>query len=223
MNYGISSEEDTRIKLLKVGIRLFGEYGFEATTTRKIADEANSNIGSIAYHFGSKRALYLSSIEYIADNMRNMFNLEALRLPDKGGVELSRDEAREILQSLVSTIFRTFAVEEEPRSWLLLIIREQVNPTEAFRILYDRVFDIIYSTFGSLIALLTGMSVDDRRAFLEAHTLIGQIVFFLIGRNSLLMKLGEIKTLDSHTIDMAEEILLSHIAAYTSVQPAGLR
>ena len=53
----MASEVDTRERLLDVAERLFSEEGYEATSGRQITLQANANIASIHYHFGSKKEL----------------------------------------------------------------------------------------------------------------------------------------------------------------------
>lgn len=48
--------------LLEAAQRLFGERGFERTTTREIADAAGVDAALIARYFGSKTGLYLAAL-----------------------------------------------------------------------------------------------------------------------------------------------------------------
>lgn len=51
-----SKGEATRMALLEAALVLFGERGFEGTSTRDIAGLAGCNQGLISFHFGGKRA-----------------------------------------------------------------------------------------------------------------------------------------------------------------------
>jgi AcrR family transcriptional regulator len=46
-----------RARIRDAALRLFGEHGFEAATTRRIADAAGVSPGLVRHHFGSKQAL----------------------------------------------------------------------------------------------------------------------------------------------------------------------
>lgn len=48
---------DTKQKILDTAERLFGEYGYDATSLRQIIAEAGVNLAAIHYHFGSKQEL----------------------------------------------------------------------------------------------------------------------------------------------------------------------
>lgn len=53
----MTTEADTRSRILDAAERLFMEHGFEATTLRTITAAAAVNLAAVNYHFGSKEAL----------------------------------------------------------------------------------------------------------------------------------------------------------------------
>ncbi len=61
-----SGGEATRAALIEAGLKLFGTHGYDAVSTRQIADAAEANIGSIAYHFGGKPGLRLACAQFVA-------------------------------------------------------------------------------------------------------------------------------------------------------------
>lgn len=216
--------DETAGKLIAAGMKLFGEYGFKGTTTRMIAGEANSNIGSIAYYFGNKQKLYLAIIDHIAERMRTHFNLGAREPDGEHLADATPDDAYRLLQSLIRNMVRTFVADGEAANWLMLVLREQENPTEAFDILYDRVFSVVYGRLSGLLAVLLRLAPEERRVAVEAHSLIGQVVFFLVGRSSLLRRLGEEGGYSEETVAAVEDAILSHLAFYRqgpSAMPPG--
>lgn len=204
-----STSPDTRDRLIQAAIRLFGEQGFAATTTRMLAEAAGANIGSIAYHFGHKRGLYLAAARHIAEQLRTRLDLDA-PVP----VE-ARADALAALHAVTRRMVRTVVEDEECRRWLLLVMREQVQPDEAFEILQAEAFGLVQATLGGLIARLTDRAVDDRRVIFETHTLIGQIVFFLIGREPLLRRLG-VTAFDAAMLDDIETVIEGHLERYAA-------
>ncbi|MBL7813942.1 MAG: TetR/AcrR family transcriptional regulator [Saprospiraceae bacterium] len=54
---------DARSVLLETASRLFAKHGFEAVSTRMLAQEAGVNIAMIAYYFGSKEKLFEAIID----------------------------------------------------------------------------------------------------------------------------------------------------------------
>lgn len=65
-----SPAEQTRGALVRAALKLFGQQGFDGTSTREIAAEAKANIGSIAYHFGGKEGLRLAAADFIVDTIQ---------------------------------------------------------------------------------------------------------------------------------------------------------
>ncbi|CAI8154178.1 TetR/AcrR family transcriptional regulator [Pseudidiomarina mangrovi] len=53
----MAKRETTKDKILNVAEALFAEHGFEQTSLRQITTEAEVNLASVNYHFGSKKAL----------------------------------------------------------------------------------------------------------------------------------------------------------------------
>src|SRR5262245_58342721 len=54
---------DKRIHILTVAEQLFAENGFDGTSVRDIAQQANVNLAMISYYFGSKEKLLEALIE----------------------------------------------------------------------------------------------------------------------------------------------------------------
>lgn len=55
---------DKQLQILEVAERLFAERGFEGTSVRDIAHEANVNVAMISYYFGSKEKLLQAMFIY---------------------------------------------------------------------------------------------------------------------------------------------------------------
>lgn len=55
--------DQTRVKILEAADALFGELGFDVTTTRDIAQRSGVNKALIHYHFGTKDELFEAVLE----------------------------------------------------------------------------------------------------------------------------------------------------------------
>ncbi|RXR19166.1 TetR/AcrR family transcriptional regulator [Flavobacterium amnicola] len=71
---------DKQIEILLVAEKLFSDHGFDGTSIRDIAKEANINIAMISYYFGSKEklleALIINRISDLRLQMENLFKKE---------------------------------------------------------------------------------------------------------------------------------------------------
>jgi AcrR family transcriptional regulator len=179
-----------RQQLIDAGIEIFGLNGFHGATTRQIASLAGVNLAAIPYYFGSKEDLYNAVVEALVDRIidekletehRDCCSLQDI--PD----DLSDDE----LIGLILENMRVFAdcLEEENAgkgvAIKLIIAREQILPTAAFPILYERMFKPFYSWFCKTVGRLMRLDSDDPRVIIQVHSLVAQIVFFKIGRATL--------------------------------------
>jgi TetR/AcrR family transcriptional regulator, regulator of cefoperazone and chloramphenicol sensitivity len=111
--------EESRKRLMLVALKLFAAQGFEATSTRLIAKEANVNISAIAYYFGDKAGLY-----------RAVFT-ETLGTPKDDialfeGQDLSLEQA---LNAMFSGFTEPLKQGELAQLCMRLHMREMVEPT----------------------------------------------------------------------------------------------
>ena len=81
----------TRDALLKAGLALFAERGFEQTSIADIAHEANAAAGTFYQHFRSKRQLLLVLMDSL------LREIEALNL------DLNSDQPKEVLETALRT------------------------------------------------------------------------------------------------------------------------
>jgi AcrR family transcriptional regulator len=59
----VTEKTDKRDQILQVAEQLFSDKGFDGTSVRDIAEQANVNLAMISYYFGSKEKLLKSLIE----------------------------------------------------------------------------------------------------------------------------------------------------------------
>ena len=73
--YDLKFEEsdDTKSRLIKATQYLLAAYGYEATTTRMIANTAGVNLSAINFHFDNKENLVKESIEAAAKNLARYY------------------------------------------------------------------------------------------------------------------------------------------------------
>lgn len=77
-----SKGEATRMALLEAALVLFGERGFEGTSTRDIAGLAGCNQGLISFHFGGKEGLYDAARTVIFENLGSIVRPMTRRLEE---------------------------------------------------------------------------------------------------------------------------------------------
>src|SRR5690349_10585666 len=123
-------------RLLETAVDQFGRHGIEGAGTRAIASAAGTTMSSITYHYGGKQGLYLAAARHIADRMGERMApalavAEAARGREGEGPEAAMAELLAIIDRFVEMM-----VHPESAAWARFIVREQMEPTEAFDVLY---------------------------------------------------------------------------------------
>jgi len=184
----------TRQKLLTAAIDVFGQYGFDGTTTRALAGAAGVNLQAIPYYFGGKEGLYLAAADHLATmiscHVAGRRQQVQARLADIGaqGRQATPDEARELLVELLQTLAEVM-VSEKSRAWARFLIREQMEPTEAFARIYENVMRPMVEAIRRLAGILLDDDPGSERVRLRALSLIGGVMVFRVANAAALRQL----------------------------------
>lgn len=183
---GPSARADaTRDALIEAALIVFARDGFEAASTRAIADEASVNQALIGYHFKGKQGLYLAVFESIVARMRERVGdrLEAV-VALAASLDPAAPEARgtavATLQAFATAMVMT-VVRPETAAWSQLILREQQAPSQAFDILYTGFMDEILGAITKLVQVARP-DVDGEEVRLLVITIMGQIMALRMAR-----------------------------------------
>ena len=165
--------------LLDVAVAQFGEHGLTATSTRGIAAAAGVAMSTITYRYGGKDGLYRAAARYIADGIGELIR-PALATPHLAPVD-----------HIVAVLgrFAGLMLSDDSLSWARFIIREQMQPTEAFDLLWGGIMGEVMAVLARLVGEATA-ETDPRRVRIITLTLIGQVLVFRAARATVLRALG---------------------------------
>jgi len=187
--------EDPREKLLSTAVDIFGRYGFDGASTRMLADAAGVNLQAIPYYFGGKEGLYVAAAEYIGtlisahvSGLRETVR-GRLESADQGGEQIGKAEAQALLTRTAETMAAIF-ISDESESWARFLIREQMEPTEAFQRVYGGVMKPMLEVSGRLVGILLGEDPNSNRVKLRTLSLLGGMMVFRVARAAALAQLG---------------------------------
>ncbi|KQZ12736.1 TetR family transcriptional regulator [Mesorhizobium sp. Root554] len=185
-----SPAEQTRGALVRAALKLFGQQGFEGTSTREIAAAAKANIGSIAYHFGGKEGLRLAAADFIVDTIQAVATQAmgaAGAFPEKN---LTAEAAEAQLFAALDRMLAFIIARPEAGEIVQFILRELSHPTAALDRIYDGVFEPTHKRLCRVWEQATGEPAESDGAKLTVFTLIGQVVYFRIGREAVMRRMG---------------------------------
>jgi len=213
------SAEQTRQALIRAGLKLFGENGFDGTSTRQLAAAANANIGSIAYHFGSKEGLRAACAGFIVETIEDLAS-QALSTtdPTTADPEAASRQLSAVLERMVAFV----VVSPEAGAIVQFILRELSQPTAALDIIYEGVFEPTHRRLCQIWAAATGEDADSERTRIAVFTMIGQIVYFRIGRIAVMRRMGwsEIGTREAAAIvSVARDNLAAMLVSWKGERP----
>lgn len=205
--------EQAKNQLIAAALAQFGEYGLHATT-RDIAAQAGQNIAAITYYFGSKEDLYLACAQWIADFIGSQFRPhaeEAERLfaqpePDRGAM-------RELILRACKNMIMLLT-QDDTVNLSKFISREQLSPTAAYQLVHNQVINPLHTHLTRLIAAYTGRDANDTQMILHTHAILGEVLAFRLGKETILLRTGwsqfdEDKTaLIEHTVTCHIDLIL---------------
>lgn len=183
-----SRGDQTREALILAGLDMFGRSGYDATSTRAIAQMAGVNQALIGYHFGGKRGLYLAVFEHIVSLMQQQI------LPVADEVRRQLDESsgspaqrRELALQFMLRVFDAYTDMiggGASAGWVRLILREQQDPTEAFQLLFDKIFKHMLALLSQLVAVASGLEQTSQACRIRTLMMLGQVLVFFVARGT---------------------------------------
>ncbi len=183
---GRASSEKTRAALIEAGLRLFGEKGFAAASTREIAAEAKANIGSIAYHFGGKEQLRDACAAHIVGTIAEV----AAPVLATSPLPADPAEAERLLHLAAERMAGFLVAAPQVSGFVQFILREIQHPGPAFDIIYAGLVETVHRRLCAIWAAASGNDPESDATKIAVFTMIGQAVYFRIAREAVMRRMG---------------------------------
>lgn len=178
---------DAKERLLQTAIKVFAKYGFEGASTRILTQEAQVNISAISYYFGDKTGLYRAVLENIAQTVKtSVIEKTATLRADLLHKDLPPHKIKDGLNKIVGTFLDFLLGGKIPLPAAQIFIREQMDPSDSFSIIFDDTMRPMLDAITRLVASLTGHPFPSEKATLCAHAIIGQMTVFKTHRGATL-------------------------------------
>ncbi|WP_095083826.1 CerR family C-terminal domain-containing protein [Mesorhizobium sophorae] len=185
-----SPAEMTRAALVQAALKLFGRQGFDGTSTRQIAAEAEANIGSIAYHFGGKEGLRAAAADFIVETIQTVAGPVLGNVPAAAAGPANPEAAQALLFAALERMVGFVVASPQAGEIVQFVLRELSHPTAALDRIYDGVFEPTHRRLCQLWEQATGEPAESEATRLTVFTLIGQVIYFRIGREAVMRRMG---------------------------------
>lgn len=213
LNYDL----DTRGRLLEAGVDIFGKHGFDAATTRMIANKAGVNVAAIPYYFNGKEGLYQTVVSHITGKLESQVETTLIEIEKwVAGGQLNRDQALVLLEKLLEKMISFMVGSPEAPRFARIVLREQLYPSSAYDIVFNRIMVPMINAVAKMVAKATG-ETPTRVANLRALSLIGQIIIFRVARETMVRALGMEGYSSEETTEIRDVILEQTRAAIEAI------
>jgi AcrR family transcriptional regulator len=198
---------ETRARLIRVAIEMFGDGSFEAVSTRQLAGKADVGLAAIAYHFGGKTELFDAAVESISDYCRVLTQSVAERL----GADAPAGPAERLVRA-TSAYFEVLFGGDEPQSWVNFLVRCAADAPDAYDKLYEAAFGPLEAALTVNLAAHLGVSPRNEEVRLRACIVTNTIVSMRTNRASFLRHLGW-ERLGGSQIERLDRIVASLVSS----------
>jgi AcrR family transcriptional regulator len=191
---GYASGRRTRARIIAAALHVFGEYGYDAASTRRIAEHAGINTPAIQYYFGGKRGLHAACTRHVIGRVSSLLALPLRHARDA----LSTAEppaALDMLCELLAAVVDGLVVagSENWRRYLACVTGDAG----------------LFDTLAQLIAAATGESPDGNLTRLRACMLLGQVSSLYDNHAHTLAELGW-SHFDEHALALIKWLVREH-------------
>jgi TetR/AcrR family transcriptional regulator, regulator of cefoperazone and chloramphenicol sensitivity len=187
----MKARKDTSALLIESGIVLFGARGYDGVTTRELAHGARTNISSIKYHFGDKEELYRAVLQEIIHEINELVGPLLLAL--RNGVAEANGN-RDVLTRLSRQFAEGWcrAALGDPRTQKRIppIVRELIQPSRHFKVIYNGFFRVLYEVLGELLAAAHGQTAVDQQLQIRTHIIMNVVWGFIYTESLLWHQMG---------------------------------
>jgi TetR/AcrR family transcriptional regulator, regulator of cefoperazone and chloramphenicol sensitivity len=208
---GYARGEETRARIVTAAMRMFGERGFEAASTRDIATMAGVNAPALQYYFDNKEGVYLACVEYIVASVWDFLSEVAADAEQALEAQASDAELIEKFCALQGKLAEFMFTIKDSEEWRLFMARlnSGEGPPAGFQFIYQHVSGRMTRVLAGIIGRLLGRPADDEETLIRTMTVSGQLHVFSVARKSVLARLNWDRV-DAARLERLKRILREH-------------
>ncbi len=181
---------DTRRAILDAALAAFGEAGFNAVTTRQIAERAQVNQPAIAYYFKNKQGLYLACAQEIVDRSVGQTAETGLMAAKALERSIEPNKARALLKDLLGALADLLINSDDMAASAGFVEREMREQGLAYNLIYESFWKPGVDLVARLVAAARKLDAPDESCRVEAIMLITSLLAFASESTLLLQAMG---------------------------------
>jgi TetR/AcrR family transcriptional regulator, regulator of cefoperazone and chloramphenicol sensitivity len=208
---GYARGEETRARIVAAALRMFGERGFEAASTRDIATRAGVNAPALQYYFDNKEGVYLACVEYIVASVWDFMSEVAAAAEAALAATASDAELIEKFCAVQGKLAEFMFTIKDSEDWRLFMARLQSGegPPAGFQFVYQHVSGRMTNVLAGIVGRLLGRPPDDDETLIRTMIVSGQLHVFQMARKSVLARL-KWDRVDAGRLELLKRILREH-------------
>lgn len=223
---GYARGEETRARIVAAALKMFGDRGFDAASTRDIATSAGVNAPALQYYFDNKEGVYLACVEHIVKRVSDYVSDVAADAERSLAENADDAELIEAFCAVQAQFAQCMFTVQDADDWRLFMARLQSGegPPAGFQFIYQQLSGRTSKVLTAIVGRLLGRPADDEETRIRAMIVGGQSQVFQVARRSLLTKLNWDK-IDERRLDLLKQIIGEHtrvlLRAMTKARDSG--
>ncbi len=192
-----ATDTTTRERILRAAEEVFAQSGFHNATVREICGNADVNVASVNYYFGSKEKLYEAVCR------RACGDHSRFCLPDEA-------DPRERLRAYIGCFLTNILRPDRTSHSDMILTREVNEPSPVLTVIIDDLFKSRFQQLYVIVRDLLGDAADDTTARRCCLSIIGQCLHYRHARH-IITRLNPFQKYDSRGI--AE--IIDHVTEFS--------
>ncbi len=207
---GYARGEETRARIIATALQIFGQQGYDHSSTRQIAAQAGVNPPALQYYFGGKEGLHRACAQFIIDRAQAVMS-PAFSRASHALLARDRRESVTALCDLLDALTDALTAAGS-ESWSRFIARGKADGAgPAMPMIRERIGLPLINLVASLIGLATACANEELNR-LRALLLLGPVNWIHANRDSTLT-LMQWREFDAGRLALLKKTVRAHVRA----------
>ena len=202
---GYARGDETRAQIICTALQVFGERGFNQSSTRDIAAKAGVNPPALQYYFNSKEGLHRACAQYIIDRASQRLQ-PVIAHATSQALRSDKTAALKGLENLLDALTDSLT-EPGTESWSRFIVRSKHDGAgPGMEMIRAHLSLPTFDAVAGLLAVITDTPASSEVTRLRTLLVFGQVHWMHAGRDQAL-KIMRWTKFDASKIEMVKEMV----------------